>query len=72
MSQFFVQCSSCSRMRINDENDVWIPIDEFKDKFPDYDESEFSHGICLKCAKQLYPKYYESIKKSLSCNLKIA
>jgi len=49
-------CSSCKRIRKRDsdpaEMDSWESIESYITKRT---ESQFSHGICPDCAKELYP-----------------
>jgi CRP/FNR family cyclic AMP-dependent transcriptional regulator len=46
-------CASCKRVR--EDQDSWIAIEEY---ISDHSETEFTHGICPKCAKELYPEFY--------------
>ncbi len=50
-------CSSCKKIR--DDNGYWHQIELY---IQAHSEAEFSHGICLDCAKELYPQYYEKLK----------
>jgi PAS domain S-box-containing protein len=42
-------CASCKNIRIDDNN--WINIEEY------FKNILFSHGICPKCCKKLYPEF---------------
>jgi CRP-like cAMP-binding protein len=48
-------CANCKKIR--DENNLWIPIEEY---IADHSEAEFSHSICPGCAENLYPDFYKS------------
>ena len=43
-------CAHCKRIR--DEENDWLPIEEYID---DHSEAEFSHGLCPDCTRELYP-----------------
>jgi hypothetical protein len=43
-------CSSCKKVR--DDKGYWNQIESY---IRDHSEADFSHGICPKCAKELYP-----------------
>ncbi|CAB1084727.1 hypothetical protein D1AOALGA4SA_12237 [Olavius algarvensis Delta 1 endosymbiont] len=43
-------CSSCKKIR--DDQGYWTRIESYIEQHSD---AEFSHGICPKCAKKLYP-----------------
>lgn len=45
-------CSSCKSIRDAENN--WHPIEEFLFTHP---QADFSHGICPKCLKELYPDF---------------
>ena len=47
-------CSHCKSIR--DEQDNWHPIEDYLIRQP---QADFSHGICPKCMKKLYPEYKE-------------
>lgn len=47
-------CANCKNIR-NDEG-YWEQIESY---IASHSEAEFSHGICGKCAKKLYPELYE-------------
>jgi hypothetical protein len=44
-------CSSCKKIR--DDKGYWNQIESY---ISDHSEAEFTHGICPKCAKKLYPE----------------
>jgi hypothetical protein len=43
-------CSSCKKIR--DEKGNWNQLERYIQK---HSEAEFTHGLCLDCAKQLFP-----------------
>ena len=45
-------CSNCKCIRDDQEN--WHPIEHYLIRHP---EAEFSHSICPKCMKTLYPDF---------------
>ena len=45
-------CANCKSIR--DAQDNWHPIEHYLIKHP---EANFSHGICPKCVKKLYPEF---------------
>lgn len=47
-------CASCKRIR--DKNGGWQQIEDY---IATHSEADFSHGICPKCARKLYPEVYE-------------
>lgn len=47
-------CASCKKIR-NDDG-CWEQIESY---IRDHSEAEFSHGICLECAKKLYPEFID-------------
>lgn len=51
-------CSSCQQIR--DKNGKWTRVEEYIQKKTD---AEFTHGICPKCAKKLYPDLYDQIEE---------
>ena len=52
--QMIVICAECHDIR--DKQDKWHPIADFLAiKF----KINFSHSICPKCAKKLYPEFYK-------------
>lgn len=48
-------CSNCKQIR-NDEG-IWSKIEKY---ISDHSEAKFTHGICPKCAQNLYPEYYRA------------
>jgi soluble cytochrome b562 len=53
-------CSNCKRIRLegtdHKNQDNWIPIETY---VSNKTEAHFSHSICPKCVKKLYPSIYE-------------
>lgn len=47
-------CSNCKSIR--DDTGYWHDIESYIDT---HSEAQFSHGLCPKCLKKLYPDYYE-------------
>jgi hypothetical protein len=52
-SKIFSICASCKMIR--EDTGCWQSFEKY---FEDHFEFEFSHGICPKCAKKLYPELY--------------
>jgi hypothetical protein len=52
LSGFLPICANCKNIR--DERSNWIQIEGY---IQSHSEAKFSHGICPKCAKVLYPDY---------------
>ncbi len=48
-------CSNCKSIR--DEQSNWHSIEDYLIR---QSQADFSHGICPKCMKKLYPEYEES------------
>jgi HAMP domain-containing protein len=48
-------CASCKKIR--DDQGYWNQIESYISR---YSEAEFSHGICLDCAKKLYSNYLKT------------
>lgn len=48
-------CFNCKQIR-NDEG-IWSKIEKY---ISDHSEAKFTHGICPKCAQNLYPEYYRA------------
>jgi len=48
-------CSNCKN--IKDNQGKWRPIEHYLIHHP---EADFTHSICPKCMKKLYPEYHES------------
>lgn len=46
-------CSSCKRIR--DDQGYWKKLESY---ISEHSDADFSHGLCPKCAKILYPKYF--------------
>ena len=46
-------CSSCKRIR-NDQN-YWQRLEDY---LQEHSDAEFSHSLCIECAKRLYPGVY--------------
>ncbi len=55
---FLPICASCKKIR--DDKGYWHRVEEY---IQDHSDVEFSHGICLDCAKKLNPELYDDIKK---------
>ena len=51
---FLPICSYCKKIR--DDEGYWHQIETY---IRDHSEAEFSHGICPKCMKELYPEFDE-------------
>jgi CRP-like cAMP-binding protein len=49
-------CANCKRIR--EVNGSWTPIEVY---IANRSETEFSHGICPECTKELYPEYAEKL-----------
>jgi PAS domain S-box-containing protein len=54
---FIPICSSCKNIR--DKKSDWLSFEEYFDKKLDI---RFSHGLCPKCAHQLYPDFFDKIR----------
>lgn len=52
---FIPICASCRKIRDKEGN--WISLEEYIIKHTEYD---FSHGVCDKCAKKLYPQFFKN------------
>ena len=52
LSGFIPICSSCKQIR--DDKGFWSQVESFITK---HSEAKFSHSICPKCAKELYPEF---------------
>lgn len=46
-------CANCKNVR--DANGSWVPVEKY---ISEHSQSEFSHGICPDCLKELYPQFY--------------
>ena len=53
-------CASCKKIR-NSSGD-WEQMESYIQK---HSEATFSHGLCLECAKKLYPEFYDDLVKGL-------
>lgn len=51
-------CASCKKIR-NDQG-LWDSIEKY---VSEHSEAEFTHSLCMDCAKRLYPEFYEELKK---------
>lgn len=51
-------CASCKKIR-NDQG-LWDSIEKY---VSEHSEAEFTHSLCMDCAKRLYPEYYEELIK---------
>jgi hypothetical protein len=49
-------CANCKQIR--DDNGAWHPIESY---ISTHSHAEFSHSLCPKCFKKLYPKYSKKI-----------
>lgn len=47
-------CASCKNIRYDDGR--WQPIETY---IHSRSEADFSHGICPRCSRQLYPELYD-------------
>jgi len=54
LSGFLPICSSCKKIR--DDKGYWQQIEAY---ISEHSDTRFSHGLCNKCAKRLYPEYYK-------------
>ena len=45
-------CASCKKIR--DDSGAWHQIESY---IREHSDAEFSHGLCVDCAKKLYPEY---------------
>jgi len=54
LSGFIPICASCKKIR--DDNGYWNQIKLY---IKNHSEAEFTHSICPKCAKKLYPEIYD-------------
>lgn len=58
LSGFLPICASCKKIR--DDKGYWRQIEDY---ISEHSEAEFSHGICLDCAKKHYPEFNLEQKK---------
>jgi DNA repair exonuclease SbcCD ATPase subunit len=49
-------CSACKKIR--DDEGFWINLESY---LQNYTEAEFSHGLCTRCLKKLYPEQYQRL-----------
>ncbi len=47
-------CASCKNIR--DDKGYWMQVEKY---IQEHSEARFSHGICPKCARKLYPQVFE-------------
>jgi hypothetical protein len=47
-------CSNCKKIR--DDKGYWKQIESY---IRDHSEAEFTHSMCPKCAKKLYPEFFQ-------------
>jgi len=52
-------CSSCRQIR--DDDGKWRKVEDY---FQMRTDAEFTHGICPKCAKRLYPDLYDQLDET--------
>jgi DNA-binding response OmpR family regulator len=50
-------CSSCKKIR--DDEGYWTQIESY---IQAHSYAEFSHGLCMDCAKKLYPEYADTLE----------
>ena len=56
LSGFLPICANCKKIR--DDEGYWNQVEEY---ISDHSEVKFSHGICPKCAEEMYPDSYKRI-----------
>jgi len=54
-------CSSCKKIR--DEKGNWIRLEKY---ISERSDADFSHGLCLECAKKLYSELYRDQDEPIS------
>ncbi|BCS53357.1 two-component system response regulator [Geobacter sp. SVR] len=59
LSRLLPICSSCRKVR--DDKGYWNQLEHF---ITEHTEIEFSHGLCVECAKTLYPEFCDRIPLS--------
>jgi hypothetical protein len=47
-------CANCKKIR--NEQDQWQHMETY---IAEHSHSEFSHGMCPECARELYPEFYK-------------
>jgi CheY-like chemotaxis protein len=52
-------CSSCKKIR--DDEGYWTQIETY---IQAHSQAEFTHSLCLDCAKKLYPDYADCLSKT--------
>jgi response regulator RpfG family c-di-GMP phosphodiesterase len=52
-------CSSCKKIR--DDEGYWTQIEAY---IQDHSLAEFTHSLCLDCARKLYPDYADCLSKT--------
>ena len=57
-------CAACKKIR--DDSGFWHQVETYISLHTD---AQFSHGICPKCAKELYPEIADEIEKESSTSL---
>ncbi|HJP17545.1 MAG TPA: response regulator [Nitrospinota bacterium] len=50
-------CANCKDVR--DDGGNWKQVEDY---IQTHSEAQFSHGICIKCTKELYPEFYDKNK----------
>jgi hypothetical protein len=53
---FLPICANCKKIR--DDQGYWNQVEKY---ISDHSEAKFTHGICPKCAKKLYPDLYKIV-----------
>ena len=56
LKKIFPICSSCKKIR--DDEGYWHQVESY---IRDHFDAEFTHSICVPCAKKLYPEFYDSM-----------
>jgi hypothetical protein len=51
---FLPICASCKNIR--DDQGYWNKVEQY---ISNHSEAKFTHGICPKCANELYPDFYK-------------
>ena len=52
LSELLPICANCKKIR--DDQGYWNQIEKY---ISERSDAQFSHGICLECAKKLYPDF---------------
>ena len=63
LSRLLPICAKCKKIR-NDEG-YWLQVEEY---FHQHSDTEFSHGICPDCAKELYPELVKAREEKVAKN----